>query len=140
MDFQQVNGLVASIYPLRKYFRGIITEFHQSMVQDSIGFWIYYIQSKPIGHYICIFEQNTKIFVFDSFGLDPTQYGLYIEGDYNNIPIQSDTSKNCGKFCLFFAFHSLFFPPHTVVSRYFQPKHYRFNEIILKSWLMKFLS
>ena len=141
LDFKQVHALISQIRPLNKYFRGIITDFHQSMLQGSAGFWIYYIESEPIGHYICIFEkQSGDIYIFDSFAQPPSYYGLYIESKTNEFPIQLDTSQNCGIFCLFFAFHSTYLPPSTVVDRFFQKNNYQFNEKVVKSWLVNFVA
>jgi len=140
MDFKQINECVSQIYPLRKYFRGIITEFHPAMRKGTMGFWIYFIPSTKMGHYICIFENfDGKLFIFDSFAQPPSEYGLYIQANCNKFAIQSDSSQNCGYFCLFFAYHSTFFPPTTVINRYFRKNSFRFNEKVVQSWLMNFL-
>lgn len=134
MDFKQMHQLVSRIYPLSRYFRGIITDFHSSMLQGEVGFWICFIPSLPIGHYICIFEMhNGTPFIFDSFA----EQALY--NQTNQYAVQSDSSQNCGLFCLFFAFHALFIPPHTVINRYFSPTNFHYNEKVVKSWLIKAL-
>ena len=136
-----MHQLINNIFPLKHHFRGIIFEFHPSMKKGKNGFWIYFAPNEPVGHYLCLVECRDKIYFFDPLGEAPDSYGLFIECKFVPFRIQSEISQNCGLFCLFFAYHALFLPNYkAVITRYFSESSFRFNEKVVKSWLVSVLS
>lgn len=140
MEFHFLRKCITSIPNLNAYFRGIITKFDIDMCQNRLGFWIFYSPNNKmgIGHFVCIFESDNSLFLFDSYGRAPEKFGLP-QMQFNPYSVQPLASCSCAAFVLFFAFHSINRPCQQVVNQFFNKSSTKNEDLVLK-WLNQFIN
>jgi len=135
MDFNWIRSAVHAIPMLSPLFRGII--FHNEARLHKEGFWIrYHDNDSEIGHFVLIYEKGDRIYVFDSLGKHPCEYGIEDFDWYNDRRLQPERSCSCGAFVLFVAECSINMRPPNVLHLFSQD--YKENQRRVLQWLSKY--
>ena len=90
-------------------------------------------------HWFAIYKEDDTIEFFDSYGADPSVYGLdqFIKRQnvslclHNSTPYQSLTSNVCGHYTLFFGFWRCLGIPMYLIDSFFIADDYVFNDTLV---------
>jgi len=145
MDFENLVQMINEIPPLKKHFFGILESKCQASAfvpPRTRGFAIFYSPAgndqDDIGHFSCLFYQNKHVYFFDSYGIEPSKYGLKNVDDFNKVQVQPYGSCACSLFVLFFAYQALYIGAPNVVAKYFSAHSHLENQNIVYKWIRQF--
>jgi hypothetical protein len=149
MDTFQILKLLTKDKYAKKHFCGVlpIDKLPITKIRRPCSFIINTDNSNfPGQHWFALYVPRIgKVEYFDSYGLKPINPQIYeflrANGSkyiYNSKRIQSDLSKNCGKFCIFYIYmRSRNFPMKQITQFFVSNKN--INDLLINKIFKKYI-